>query len=262
MAGLVRDPAGNLYGTTTAGGNWGGGTVFKLDTDGTEEIIVNFGKKVGDALYPEAGALLAAGGHLYGTTGSGGSSNFGTIYEVVKSQAVVVFSFAGTAGERPWAGLIKDSAGNFYGTTGAGGDLTCHNNGGYGCGTVFKLDSAGTETILYSFRGTPDGYAPSGGLVMDEGGNLYGITPLGGTGKCEGNPPQTGCGTIFEIDPKGKETVLYNFKGGADGKYPLGSLVRDSAGNLYGTAGNGGRSNSRCSDYGCGTVFKLTPAGR
>jgi uncharacterized repeat protein (TIGR03803 family) len=166
-----------------------------------------------------------------------------------------VIDFATAEGEFPFAGLIKDSAGNFYGTTQYGGNLSCHAESS-GCGTVFKLDANGNETVLYSFLGVPDGDDVIAGLVSDKIGNLYGVTAYGGTGGCQ-NAPYQGCGTIFEIDPTGKETVLYNFTGGADGKYPYGGLVRDSKGNLYGTVAEGGGKG--CGGSGCGAVFMLKP---
>jgi uncharacterized repeat protein (TIGR03803 family) len=148
-------------------------------------------------------------------------------------------------------GLIIDSAGNLYGTTFYGGHTGCI----YGCGVVFKLDTSGTETVLYEFIGGTEGGNPTGLLTMDLAGNLYGATNRGGD-----NPPTCqpyGCGVVFKLDASGNETPLYTFTGGADGAYPNGSLVLDSKGNLYGTAAGGG--DPRC---GCGVVFEVTTAGK
>jgi uncharacterized repeat protein (TIGR03803 family) len=125
--------------------------------------------------------------------------------------------------------LVRDGAGNLYGTTGFGGDLSCF--APYGCGVVFKLDSAGHETVLYSFQGQPDGWNPIAGLVRDPAGNFYGTILRGGA---------YGAGTVFELDTTGKETVLYSFTGGSDGASPYAGLIRDSSNNLYGTAVGGG----------------------
>jgi uncharacterized repeat protein (TIGR03803 family) len=189
---LVRDKAGNLYGTTLQGsplnciGTGGCGVVFKLDTTGTETVL---------------------------------------------------HTFVGPDGTYPIGDLVRDKAGNLYGTTYAGGT--------YGEGTVFKLDTTGTETVLYSFTGLADGAVPRAGLVRDKAGNLYGTTVEGGNLSCS-------CGVVFKLDPAGGETLLHTFTGGADGGILYGGLVRDKAGNLYGTTANGGAS-------GAGTVFKLTP---
>jgi uncharacterized repeat protein (TIGR03803 family) len=148
-------------------------------------------------------------------------------------------------GAGPVAGLVGDAKGDFYGTTEYGGDLSC---GDYGCGIVFKLDAAGKETVLHSFAGS-DGANPSAGLIIDAKGNLYGTTAYGGLG-CQ----SPGCGVVFKLDTSGKETVLHNFTGRPDGEYPIRGLVRDTAGNLYGTTPYGGSS-------GYGTVFRVSKTG-
>ena|SRR5882762_9979086 len=119
-------------------------------------------------------------------------------------------------------------------------------------GTVFRLDANGVETVLYSFAGNlKDGAYPRGGpLVQDAVGNLYGTTYYGGTGTCT-DGFGFGCGTVFKVDANGTETVLHSFTGG-DGQWPYGGLIMDAAGNLYGTALQGGPSNN-------GVVFKLAP---
>jgi uncharacterized repeat protein (TIGR03803 family) len=251
--GLTRDAVGNFYGVASVDGLYGGGIVFKLDRARTVHILHNFSGNSTDGLYPY-GVLLLSKGKLHGTTSFGGTSNLGTVFVIDQSGETVLFDFAGTAGEFPFAGLITDAAGNFYGTTQYGGDLSC-NALSSGCGTVFKLDANGNQTVLYSFLGSPDGDDAAPGLVLDPGGNLYGATAYGGAGTCQ-NSPFIGCGTLFKVDQNGHETVLFNFTGGADGKYPFGTLIRDSGGNLYGSATQGG---SGCHQSGCGTVFKLTP---
>ena len=245
-AGLVRDAAGNLYGTTTAGGTSGMGTVFKLDTAGTKTVLHSFTGPPLDGQYPGADLVRDAAGNLCGTTFYGGASYHGTVFKVDPTGAeTVLHSFTGDPdGSDPSAGMIRDGAGNLYGTTYEGGN--------FGKGTVFKLDTAGLETVLYSFAGPPDGQFPNARLVRDAAGNLYGTTEIGGDLQCNS---QNGCGTVFKLDTTGAETVLHRFTGTpTDGSYPEGGVVRDAAGNLYGTTSYGDASD-------LGTVFKLDNAG-
>jgi uncharacterized repeat protein (TIGR03803 family) len=235
---LVRDSAGNLYGTTQNGGTDGHGTVFKLDTTGTETVLHSFANGPTDGGYPSAGLIRDAAGNLYGTTPSGGTSDNGTVFKVDSTGVETVLHLFTNVpdGASPNAGLIRDAAGNLYGTTIAGG---------VGYGTVFKVSSTGVETVLYSFTGGTDGLVPEGGLVRDSAGNLYGTTFYGGV---------SNFGTVFKLNTTGLETVLYSFTGGGDGQNPQAGLVRDTAGNLYGTTEFGGTSN-------LGTVFKLDTSG-
>jgi uncharacterized repeat protein (TIGR03803 family) len=263
-SGLVRDAAGNLYGTTFFGGSgvslpicqstnspWGCGTVFKVDMTGKETVLYSFTAGAGGA-FPISGLVRDASGNLYGTTQQGGTvpcnlgnGGCGIVFKVdTTGNETVLYSFTGGAdGAFPYA-LIQDSAGNLYGTTWWGGDLSgCD---GAGCGVVFKVDPVGKETVLYTFTGGVDGGTPACALVQDPAGNLYGTTLGGGA---------YGEGTVFEVDTTGNETVLHSFTGGADGYYPsTGSLLRDAARNLYGITQSGG-------DYGQGTVFKVDTAG-
>jgi uncharacterized repeat protein (TIGR03803 family) len=242
-AGVIRDSNGNLYGTTVYGGASGQGAVFELNSNGAEKLLHNFGGA--DGASPEASLVRNFKGNLYGTTAHGGASGQGTVFEITAAGLeTVLHSFvAGNAdGGTPLAGLVRDSSGNFYGTTAAGGKSMppyCDS----GCGTVFKVTAKGVETVLHSFaaNGT-DGFAPFAGLVRDSSGNLYGTTEEGGA---------HGYGTVFSVTAGGVETVLHSFVGGADGAFPLGGLVMDKLGNLYGTTSSGG--------HGYGTVFKLVP---
>ena len=245
--GLVSDAAGSLYGTTFSGGiivgTWcpghnGCGTVFKLDTSRTETTLYSFTGQAGDGMNPLGNLVLDAAGNLYGTTVANGPP--GKIFKLDPSGAeTIVYTSPSYSGE-PSGGLALDTAGNIYFTKSSGSHCTV-------CGgAVLKLNSAGAVTGLHGFAGPPDGLWPRG-LVLDQAGNLFGTTLEGGTGSCTlGNPPaQVGCGTIFEIDAAGNETVLYSFTGQAHGEFPTPSLILDAAGNLYGTTSN--------------TVFKFVP---
>jgi len=152
------------------------------------------------------------------------------------------------------AGVIRAGS-HLYGTTASGGDLSaCADSG---CGTVFKVDE-GTDkwTVLHAFSGGAGGAGPGGHLARDEAGNLYGATLAGGDLNCDDSG--YGCGTVHRVDETtGKETVLYSFRGGADGKLPFGGLVRDASGYLYGTTYYGGDFNCKGSPDGCGTIFKI-----
>ena len=157
----------------------------------------------------------------------------------------VLHNFMGGAdGGHPQAGLIFDAKGNLYGTTVYGGAYTY--------GTVFEVSSKGKETVLHSFKGGADGGNPYAGLIMDAKGNLYGTTLAGGTGGCGS---AGGCGTVFKVNSKDEETVLYSFKGDGDGVNPYGGLIFDAKGNLYGTTFSGGA-------YGYGTVFEVSSKGK
>ncbi|HEY6370057.1 MAG TPA: choice-of-anchor tandem repeat GloVer-containing protein [Candidatus Sulfotelmatobacter sp.] len=161
------------------------------------------------------------------------------------------FNSSGTLADGGWpeAGVARDAAGNlygatFYGGTGSGCDIYFA-----GCGTVFKVDTSGTETVLHSFGGAGDGWNPTARVVLDTAGNLYGTTAYGGA---------NGYGTIFKVDAAGNETILHSFAGGRDGANPNAGLVPDVAGNFYGTTQYGGRG---CDRHGCGTVFRISAAG-
>jgi uncharacterized repeat protein (TIGR03803 family) len=210
-----------------------------------------------DAAYPAYGGLISDdAGNAYGTTAGGGGNacsygGCGTVFKLTKDRKEsVLYAFkGGSDGESPQAGLTLDASGNLYGTTAFGGAV-CSS-----CGTVFRIASDGTHTVLYSFQDGTDGYYPVSNIVIDQSGNLFGTTTSGGgTQECG-----QGCGIVFEVQPNGTEIVLYRFQGGKYGAFPSGTLVADSAGNLYGTTGGGGQCFGQS---GCGTVFKVTPSGQ
>ncbi len=192
QAGLVMDTNGNLYGTTLYNGAYGGGTVFKISSDGTATTFYNFCTATGckNGRYPQAGLILDTNGNLYGTTYGGGAYGKGTVFELSPSGAeTVLHSFCARTGcsdgSHPRADLVMDTAGNLYGTTYYGGTNSV--------GTVFKLSPNGTETVLHSFAANgSDGTHPYAGLVTDTMGNLYGTTYSGGA---------NGYGTVFKVTP-------------------------------------------------------------
>jgi uncharacterized repeat protein (TIGR03803 family) len=244
---LIRDAAGNLYGTTYYGGFAANGTVFKLDTTGKKTVLYRFrGQPDGDG--PD-GVVRDAADNLYGATSFGGSGcpgqhGCGTVFKLDASgKETVLHRFGGKGdGTFPTAGVIRDAAGNLYGTTYTGGVLSlCQ----IGCGTIFKVDASGKETVLYRFRNGADGQGPYGGLIRDGAGNLYGTTQAGGANSY---------GTVFKLDANGKLTVLHSLTI-EEGCYSSASLFRDATGNLYGTT-------SSCGEFGAGTVFKVAPSGR
>jgi uncharacterized repeat protein (TIGR03803 family) len=251
-AGLIRDEAGNLYGTTIGGGSAGlpAGTVFKVDRAGKETVLYSFTGGV-DGNGPYASVIRDEAGNLYGVTIGGGdlSGCFGNGCGVVfklnpAGKEAVLYSFTGGAdGDNPGTSLIRDEAGNLYGTTISGGSD--------GQGVVFKLDPTEKETVLYSFTGGADGGGPQG-LIRDREGTIYGIASDGGA---------FGNGVVFRLDRAGKETVLYTFTGEADGGFPYGTLLRVGS-DLYGTTFFGGISTAICGGPYCGVVFKLDAAGK
>ena len=202
-----------------------------------------------DGAGPQASLFREAAGNLYGTTQDGGDNNCqlplkaegcGVVFKLSPTgEETVLHTFTGGAdGAGPDAGLIPDKTGNLYGTTIAGGP--------YSDGVVFKLNPDTRElTVLYAFTDEADGGIPYAGVIRDTAGNLYGTT---GDGGAYNN------GVVFKLDTTGKETVLHAFTGGEDGSYPVYNLIRDAAGNLYGTTNEGGDPNC-----GCGVVFKLNP---
>jgi uncharacterized repeat protein (TIGR03803 family) len=208
---------------------------------GEETVLHSFGGS-GDGEYPEAG-LINVNGTLYGTTTGGGASSNGTVFSITPpGSGTVLYSFkGGKDGEGP--GDLIAVKGTLYGTTSGGGSGLC--NGG--CGTVYKITTAGTETVLYRFFkhfGT-DGRNPRGPL--DVNGTLYGTTSYGD-------------GTVFKITTSGtKYKSLYSFKGGTDGAYPEAGLINVN-GTLYGTTEFGGGFGCHNVDY-CGTIFKVTTSG-
>jgi uncharacterized repeat protein (TIGR03803 family) len=267
-AGLVLDSSGNLYGETAWGGGSGHeGVVFELSPTAqgqwTETPLYSFATYGSEGIYPDGGLVFDSKGNLYGTTVFGGSGNWGTVFELTPDgkggwTATVLHTFEYKDGANPYAGLIFDAAGNLYGVAPSGGGQSCAG----GCGTAFRLTPSQqgkwSYKVIHFFDGK-NGAGPEGGLIFDMAGNLYGTTTTGGaySGCFNGGT----CGTVFELMPRtdGRwvEKVLHNFNG-RNGSYPVGGVISDTAGNLYGTTVYGG--DVGCAPpIGCGTVFKLSP---
>lgn len=207
-----------------------------------------------DGASPTGNLITDGAGNFYGTTAYGGntggncpSEGCGTIFEITPAgKHTVLYSFqGGNDGETPYGSLVIDASGNLYGVTELGGANSV--------GTVFEWMVGGSEVVLYTFQGGSDGAIPDAGLIIDQSGNLYGVTGYGGDGSCY-------CGTVFTVSPRGDETVLHRFTGSPDGDFPYASLAMDSSGNLYGTTVFGGQSCSSESE-GCGFVFEIEPTG-
>ena len=238
FAGVIRDKAGNLYGTAGGCGAFFNGAVFKLSPKGKETILHNFaGYLHGDGAYPSGGLLRDNKGNLYGLTGSGGSSDDGALYMLSKngSESVLHSFIAGNDdGCTPEGTPAMDTEGNLYGTA-----VSC---GSSGLGVVWRVNTEHIETVLHNFSGgSSDGETPYAGVIVDAKGNLYGDTMTGGT---------FNYGTVYKLNTKNKLTLLHSFAG-TDGYSPMGGLIRDANGNFYGTtAGGGGDGN--------GSVWKMT----
>jgi len=216
----------------------------------TVTTLWNFSGSGTNGISPAAPLTQGSDGNFYGTTGNGGSFNFGTVFQISPTGNITnLHSFNNGiqhGGTEPHVGLIQGSDGNFYGTTSGGGANACF------CGIVFRISPSGSFTNLYSFSAAPnDGSGPQGALAQGGDGNFYGTTSLGGTStNCSG-----GCGTIFRISPSGSYTNLYSFLGYPnDAAKPQAGLLQGNDGNFYGTTSAGGTQNS-------GTVFRISPSG-
>ena len=290
---LIAGPNGTLYGTTSAGGGGpcfnaldvpGCGTVFALTPPAhgsivwTETILYSFTNQA-DGYSPVAGLVSDSAGNLYGTTQVGGNGSgpdcgvdaCGTVFRLTppaKGQTAwiktTIYDFQdGADGAQPAARLVMDQAGALLGTTVLGGpDATCS------CGTVFRLTApqggpvggkaAWTETTLHAFERLKDGINPENAVLAGPNGSYFGVTSLGGGD--DADCFSLGCGTVFALlPPTGgqkawHEHVIHRFRRNKDGAFPLGDLVADDAGDLFGTTSLGGGA-----PINGGTVFMLSP---
>jgi uncharacterized repeat protein (TIGR03803 family) len=285
---------GKVVGSTPYGGVAaypnGNGTIVEVDpTTGQETTLYAFPTPYGLAT-SSAGMIGDSAGNLYGASVGGGSNQIGSIFELSAAGLFsVLYSFTGEAdGRNPHSGLTSDLAGDLYGTTvstafrldpagtlttlcafpighaseSSAGPLLLVRSELFGTvigisksqnGNISRIDAhTGKAKVIYKFRGEPDGSWPRDGVITDGAGNLYGVTLYGGQGKERKAP--AGHGAVFKLDlTTGQETILHSLANGDDGKWPT-SLVRDSAGNLYGTANSGGALRK-------GLVFKIDTVG-
>jgi uncharacterized repeat protein (TIGR03803 family) len=226
--GLIQASDGYLYGATTNGGSYGyggGGAVYRLSLSGTETIVYSFAAPSAQGTYPVGGLLQASDGNFYGLTTEGGANNCGTAFSLTPGGSLnVLHSFQyGSDGCHPIGELVQGADGSFYGTTTVGGMINTN-----GQGIVFSLTATGTEMVLHTFNDSPDGRTPSGGLILGNDGNFYGLTSKGGA---------NAVGTIYRIAPGGAESVLYSFSGDSDGGNPSGDLMQAKDGTLLGVGG-------------------------
>lgn len=250
---LVLDAAGNIYGATNEGGSHGQGTVFELvhsNGSWSESILYNF-LGGADGAFPLGGVTLGADGNLYGTTSSGGASASGAVFQLVSASGWhdnTLYSFTcGSDGCMPMSGVTFDALGNLYSSTSG---IECANGG---AGNAFELSSGNwSYSSLYCFPGNFEGGPNRSTLVFDQAGDLYGTIYAGGPNSS---------GSVFRLtfsNGAWSYSSLHDFTHGADGGFPVGNLVFDGNGNLYGTASTGG-DLSKCGGQGCGVVFKITP---
>ena len=258
-AAMVFDNQGDLYGTTADGGPTNQGIIFELTPEGNDwtlNMIYDYGLR--------AGVLLDNGGNVYAPVGPG-NFGLGAIAELSPGPSgwtyTSLYSFCAqpkcSDGSNPTAPPVWGVGGSLYGTTLWGGNQKNCSQGSYGCGVVFRLsrngDNSWTYVVLHSFAAfLTDGQTPTGSLLVDDGGTIYGATRYGGG---------SSAGTIFKLTPStigGNwiESIVYSFPDCSHGCQPHNGLVRDASGNLYGVSGGG---NMTCSGFACGVVYRLSP---
>ncbi|HEX4157494.1 MAG TPA: choice-of-anchor tandem repeat GloVer-containing protein [Rhizomicrobium sp.] len=247
---------GKFYGTTLLGGQSscnapnGCGTVYQMNEHGHETVLYSFtGVTNGDGAYPAGPLMRDAQGNFYGTTEGGGTdcdgsgAGCGTVFKIdTAGKETVLHAFTDSyGGQGPNSGVVRDSSGNLYGTNYSGGDENA--------GSIFKVDAGGNYTLLHSFTcAANDGCYPNlTPMIMDKKGDILGVTAYGGAAG--------GWGVIYKLETSSnKLKILYSFSGGSDGGYPMGAVLQDKAGNLYGTTLNGGVGFG---NNGEGVVYKL-----
>lgn len=237
--GLVQGTNGDFYGSTSYGGSYGDGVIFRMNAAGSNQLLYVFPAYVGQ---PGAQLTLGSDGNLYGITQFGGAHGHGSVFKMASGVISTNYSFAESSSDhsgQPVAPLIQGRDGVFYGTTYWGWDCL---------GSAFAVTSTGTFTLLTDFDCSLPGvgFIVIAPLIQGSDGNLYGTTLAGGT---------NGLGTVFKLTLSGALTPLYSFTGGLDGAHPQAGLVVDKSGYLYGTTSGGG-------SFGNGTIFKMATNGK
>jgi uncharacterized repeat protein (TIGR03803 family) len=268
-AGLILAADGNFWGTTEEGGTYNAGIIFKLTPAGVITVVYNFaGFNSPDSGYPSYSLVQGPDGNLYGITSQASdmTSSSGTVFQVTPAGAFsTIFSFCSNYGgncpngAQPYAALTLGSDGNLYGTTLYGG-ANGYGNSGFGAGTVFKVSTAGNESVVYNFcakANCTDGLNPQSSVLQGMDGNFYTTTTSGGSANH---------GAVLKITPAGSLTTLASLCTDgpcSTGSAPYAGLVQDSSGNFYGITSYGGNTSdctSSQSHPGCGTVFKVSTA--
>ena len=266
---LIFDQPGNLYGTA-------GNIVYRLTPpakgsgEWTETVLYTFSNTGGQA----NGVIFDSAGNAYGTTSDFGQQGAGTVFELTPAKGTwketTLYSFTQVGDGNQPGSLVLDTKGNLYGTNN-GDDVSCTPKYPFKCGAVFELQAPATKggnweyKEIHAFQGFNDASYPNfSGVVFDRSGNLYGTSEgTAGTGDIRDEEPE---GTVFELTPPGAEggswieTLLHKFPrpGGIDGSSPIGGVVFDASGNIYGTTFYGaGNTKSLCVGRGCGIVFEL-----
>ena len=247
---------GNLYGSASFGGvsgcdgSLGCGVLFKVTLAGVETVLYRFTGQA-DGAFPQD-LISDAAGNIYGETGgSYMAGNGGTIFKLdTTGTLTTLYTFPeGTKGTSPRWGLIRTGNGTFYGVTQFGGNTTTCALGTLGCGIAFSVNAQGTERVLHTFGNQAgDGEEPSASLFEADGSG-FATTFYGGT---VNSVCTFGCGVVARETAEGKYSVIYSFTGADDGSNPAGGLAKDSSGNIYGAASNGGSSGN-------GVIYKITP---
>ncbi|MGV3502794.1 MAG: choice-of-anchor tandem repeat GloVer-containing protein [Adhaeribacter sp.] len=243
VSSLTPGPDGSLYGMTRDGGDYGTGTIFRLERQGTFTVLRSlensYFKEKYDGFRPLGSLTLARDGNFYGLMPEGGFYNCGTIFRFSPAgEYTVLYAFeGGEYGSSPWGSLTEGPDGALYGMTQTGGF--------HGSGVVFRASLEGNLSVLHPFNYSPDGAAPRGSLLLGLDGNFYGLTALGG---------EFNRGTIFRVSPAGDFATLFSFTLHEHGGTPFGDLIQDPEGHLYGLANSGGRLDG-------GTIFRCTLAG-
>jgi uncharacterized repeat protein (TIGR03803 family) len=251
---LIFGPAGTILGTTSQGGGDNDlGVFYELSAHHKETVLHQFPYGgTADGWAPGGPMATDGQGNIYAATGTGGTSDFGTIYKIDTSgNETILYNFLGQSDGSGPEGLVSGPGGYFYGTTACSD--ACYTGGS---GHVFKVDSAGNLTILYTFSGGADGGDPNAYLLFDAKGNIFGTTGLGGNSGCPIGNFDYGCGVVFKLTPEGKESVIYAFPpapslGGAN---PSSGVIADGKGNLYGVTVDGGTDA-------CGVAYKVSLKG-